>query len=143
MNKTHGYSSGGITKILKNAGISIENMHYCKECANCACLDYLNDTKPPFKHMAAVKAANKMIGNHWFGRETMGFFGTRLESGIIKNRFFVTSDTVPSDSVPPTKAFSIRFICANGAIETVGELWGHETLAKALGAINVYGKGLY
>ena len=42
--------------------------------------------------MADVKQANKDAGYYFFSRDTMRFFGTRIESTLYKNNTFITSD---------------------------------------------------
>ena len=42
--------------------------------------------------IADVRQANKDAGYYFFSRDTMQFFGTRIESALYKNNTFITSD---------------------------------------------------
>jgi hypothetical protein len=75
---------------------------------------------------------NEQNGGCWFEPDTMRFFGTRIESGIINGRYFITSEQQDGDS--PRK-FSVRSFDEAGKIDTVGEFHGYDTKAEALGAV--------
>ncbi len=42
-----------------------------------------------------LKELNRKNGGCWFDRSTMRFFGTRIESGIIARKYFITSEQPP------------------------------------------------
>ena len=42
--------------------------------------------------LAEAKEIYKKTGSHFFDKETMKFFGSRIESGLYKNRCFITSE---------------------------------------------------
>lgn len=42
--------------------------------------------------IADVRAHNERAGYYFFSRDTMRFFGTRVESVLYKNNTFITSD---------------------------------------------------
>jgi hypothetical protein len=84
--------------------------------------------------MAQVKAANKAIGNHWFERSTMRFFNSRIESGLLRGRFFITSERRELDF---PKRYTVREVLADGDIKTVGEFQGYTDLELARIAVNV------
>lgn len=49
----------------------------------------------PWDSILDVKAANNAKDGHWFDRDTMRFFGTKIETDMIAGRFFVTSEQPP------------------------------------------------
>ena len=51
--------------------------------------------------ISEVKAIVKSNGGHFFDKDTMKFWGTRIETGVIKNGCFVTSE----NSYDGTKRF--------------------------------------
>ncbi|MFZ2527647.1 MAG: hypothetical protein WAX14_08340 [Rhodococcus sp. (in: high G+C Gram-positive bacteria)] len=38
-----------------------------------------------------IKAANKKLGHHWFSIDSVDHHGTRIETGVIGNYYFVES----------------------------------------------------
>ena len=64
----------------------------------------------------------------------MRFFNTRIVSGIIDGRYFITSEVNPSDQL----RFSVRSFDAQGNIDTVGEFHSHDTKAAALKALKLH-----
>ena len=56
--------------------------------------------------MADVKQANKDAGYYFFSRDTMRFFGTRIESTLYKNNTFITSDYTGFER--NNRAYSVR-----------------------------------
>ena len=87
-----------------------------------------------FKTLAEVKAANKANGNHWFERSTMRFFNSVIESGLLRGRFFITSERRELDF---PKRYTVREVLADGDIKTVGEFQGYTDLELARIAVNV------
>lgn len=84
--------------------------------------------------MADVKRANKQIGNYWFSPDTMRFFNSRIESGLIRGRYFVTSEAYDEDA---PRRYSIRVAHDGGSIDTVGDFQGYQTLSEALAAADL------
>lgn len=83
--------------------------------------------------IAALKHLNELNGGCWFEKSSMRFFGTRIESGIINGRYFITSEQ--QDEGRPRK-FSIRTFDDEGSVDTVGEFHSHDTKRDALEALN-------
>jgi hypothetical protein len=91
-----------------------------------------------YRTMDDVIAANKSVGGHWFDRDTMRFFKTRIESGAValhtedchKARF-ITSEKGP-DGV---RKYSIREAQPDGSIDTVGEFQQYRTRDAARAAL--------
>ena len=79
-----------------------------------------------------VKRANKAIGHHWFDRGAMSFFGSRIESRLIGERYFVTSEQY-GDASP--RLYSVREALDDGRIRTLGAFQGFRTLDAALDSI--------
>lgn len=99
-----------------------------------------------YRTIEDVRAANRMVGGHWFDADTMRFFKTRIESGLVacdwveatadtpahpRRHRFVTSEKGP-DGV---RRYSVREALPDGSIATVGEFQGYRTLAAARAAI--------
>lgn len=70
------------------------------------------------KTMADVRAANKAARKHFFDRATMKFFGSRVESGLLRGGFFITSEQPPHGG----RVFSIRVALKDGRVETLNNL---------------------
>jgi len=71
-----------------------------------------------FKTIADVKKANKAIKNHWFNKETMDFFGTKIESELIDGKYFITSE---DDFYRTKRQYRLRIVEKNGKIYTPGD----------------------
>lgn len=82
------------------------------------------------KTMAEAKQANKNFGGHFFDRQAMRFFNSKIESELIEGRFFVTSERFDDNS---PKLFTIREIAPTGEmLSDVGNFQEFQTLADAL-----------
>lgn len=81
--------------------------------------------------LADVKAANKAAGSHWFDRDSMTFFNTRIESKLLAGNYFITSELL--HGFP--RRYSIRQAQPDGNIATIGEFQGFTTRAAAMAAI--------
>lgn len=90
--------------------------------------------------MAAIRAANKESGQHWFSRATMRFFNCRIVSRRpIHFRFFITSEQYNSDA---RRLYTIREAMADGSIDTIGEFQGYSSRESALAGLKEHYKGL-
>lgn len=72
----------------------------------------------PFKTLADVKAINAANGYNFFSKEIMRFWKSRMESSLIKGRYFVTSE----EGVAIGRAgrvYSLRYAKNNGSVRTV------------------------
>lgn len=91
----------------------------------------LRQNRPPTAQMPTtigeLKALARENGNHWFDRETMRSFGTRIESGIIGECYFITSE----QHMDGPRKFTVRKFDATGEVDTVGEFCGHDTIHQA------------
>ena len=77
--------------------------------------------------IADLRALNEENGGCWFDKGSMRFFGTKIESGILTGRYFITSEQPPHGS----RGFTVRTFDEKGNIGTEGELCGHATRAQA------------
>lgn len=82
-----------------------------------------------YKTIAEIKAKNKQAGNYWFDFKTMRFFASKVESGVIKGRFFITSEKTSFTSHDRT--YTIRKAKDNGEIDTIGIFGGFKTKQEA------------
>lgn len=82
--------------------------------------------------IAELKELNEKNGGCWFGRGEMRFFGTRIESGIIGKRYFISSEQPPHGS----RSYSIRTFDEKGSVDTFGEFCGYSTKSDALTALH-------
>ena len=79
-------------------------------------------------------ALNKKVGHHWFGREAMNFFSTRIESVMRRKKYFITSDQ-QGDFEP--RLFTVReFNWATGAVSTKSKFQEFKTREDAYKFIN-------
>lgn len=83
--------------------------------------------------IADLKAVAEKNGSHWFERGSMKFFGTRIESGILKGRYFITSEQPPHGP----RAYSVRSFDKQGNVDTVGEFCGFTSKREAMEAVPV------
>ena len=95
-----------------------------------------------FKTLAEVKKANKQIGDHFFDRQTMEFFNSRIESKLINNnknqkqnkQFFITSEQFKDNGINgyiAERLFTIREATKTGEIKTIGEFQGYNSKEQA------------
>lgn len=81
-----------------------------------------------FKTMDDVRAANRAIKQQWFSGGAMKFFNSRVETELIRGRYFITSEMMYNDT---DKKFSIRAVKPNGEIEDISEFQEYATLEEA------------
>ena len=74
----------------------------------------------PFRTISDVKAANRSLGHHWFDRDTVRFFRSKIHGKMIAGRFFVSSSQfVGSDGDQFPRAFKVQVASDTGAVDTV------------------------
>lgn len=81
-----------------------------------------------FRDIREVIATNKAIGHHFFDRETLRFFGSRISRELVAGRYFVTSE---SDFYGTSRSYTIRVVNPRGEVDTVGTFGQYETLSQA------------
>lgn len=79
----------------------------------------------PFSSIAAIKKANRDAGHHFFDRESMKFFASKIHDGVIGGKYFITSEQPPHGP----RVYSIREANDSGHISTVEK--GLATLSDA------------
>lgn len=95
-----------------------------------------------FKNMADVKAANKAIGHHFFDKDAMRFFNSRIEGELYGGRYFVTSEQfVDSDGVAAPRKYTIREVKEDGRIDDASEFQQFASLRAAQGEAHVMATG--
>lgn len=70
-----------------------------------------------FKTIADVRQANKESGGYFFSRDTVRFFGSRVESSLYAGRYFITSEKAGFSST--LRKFTIREALPDGSVNTV------------------------
>lgn len=75
-----------------------------------------------------VIAANKEIGHHFFDLSSMRFFNSRIETGVLHKRYFITSEYPDS---PKDKRYTIREVGGQGEIQTIDGFHRFATLRDA------------
>jgi len=82
--------------------------------------------------IADLKRLNEQNGGCWFEPSTMRFFRGRIESGILRGRYFVSSEQF-DDNTP--RKYTLRSFDDKGSVDTVGEFQAHRSKADAISAI--------
>ncbi len=86
-----------------------------------------------------IKEANRELGDHYFDRDTMRFFGSRVLSGVYGGRYFVTSERDSGISINGERhaawngqrRYSVRLANPDGSVDTVGDFGTFNTAAQA------------
>ena len=79
--------------------------------------------------IADIKRNNKKAGHHFFDKDTMRFFNSRIETGLYKDNTFITSEQFDYNS---PREYTIRRAVNGGIkIETIGESRQFQTLEDA------------
>ena len=88
-----------------------------------------------FKNITEVKKANKDKGQHFFSKDTLAFFGSKVYPELYTvagRQFFLTSE----DNFNRTeRGYTIREAMLDGDIETLGEFLQFATKEQATFAI--------
>lgn len=80
-----------------------------------------------------IKTENKRAGRFFFSRDTMRFFNSKIESHLIYNRFFITSERPSKED---RKRFTIRTVGEDYDIGKLGEFQQFATKKQALDYLN-------
>ena len=79
--------------------------------------------------MEDVRRKNKESGQYFFSPDTMKFFKSRVESGLIKGKYFITSEQNQDDD---PRLFTVRkYDHKKHDIGTIGEFQGYKTMEEA------------
>lgn len=82
-----------------------------------------------FKTMSDVRTKNKEAGFNFFDKETMKFWDSKVESGLFRGTYFITSEKNGINGKP--RQFTIRQVLKTGEIRTVGKGREYSTLESA------------
>lgn len=107
----------------------------------------MSTTPVQYDSIESIKAANEAAGFHYFSPATMRHWQSRILSGVIGGRYFITSearpDIITSRGVTPAgpRLYTIREALPDGSIDTVGDFQGYvrpeqaRRMARRLAAI--------
>ena len=77
-----------------------------------------------------MRKRNTEAGGNWFSKETMKFFGTKIETRPNKDNVFITSEW--ADFSETKRAYTLRkFIPEKNNVETIGDFLQYSTLEEA------------
>jgi hypothetical protein len=89
--------------------------------------------------MADVRKANREAGCHWFDKETMEFWKTRIESKLLKGGYFISSEEEWTfDGREGRRLYSARLAKPDGRVSTIASLLSSKE--KAWKAIKLHRK---
>jgi hypothetical protein len=81
-----------------------------------------------FNTMTDIRHANYALGHCWFAPDTMRWWHSRIVSGVLGERYFVTSEC-QDDNHP--RLFTVRMANDDGSIDTVSDFQQFRTLTEA------------
>ena len=82
-----------------------------------------------FFTMRDIRQAVEDVGGHWFDKDTMRFFKSRVLPTVYKGQYFISSE---KENWNDKRKYTIRKIdLATHSIETVGEFMGFNSPGTA------------
>ena len=82
-----------------------------------------------------IEEANRAIGQHWFSKEAMRFFGTQIESPVFFTdtvSYFITSEQDPEGKGwLGNRRFTVRIVHQDGNVDTWGDFGQFFNLEEA------------
>lgn len=100
-----------------------------------AITDCIKERKRLFS-LADVKELNREAGQHFFDRDTMRFFKSTIETGLLKGGYFITGES--QTGYGSNRKYTARKVdYLNGSIETLGEFNQCSTKDNAKIIINI------
>ena len=85
------------------------------------------------KNLVNFKRLNKENGGKFFSQATMDWWNCKIESELLKDKYFVTSER---RDIKDAKMFTVRSCdWSDGSVETIDDFNSYDTLGKALTAI--------
>ena len=88
---------------------------------------------------ALITYVTDFVSPHFFDKDTMAFFNSRLETGLLKDQYFITSEqdtTYKNPAFNGERRYSIRHIDHdNKLIHTINDFMGYKTLEQAKKAL--------
>jgi len=92
-----------------------------------------NLTENVFTSINHVKVNNK----NFFGEREMKFFNSKLHTGLLKGKYFITSEQfISSTGDKFDRLFSIREAVGENNINTIGDFQQYKSLSEAKKAVN-------
>ena len=79
-----------------------------------------------------IKKLNRENGYHFFSKDAMRFFNSRISS-YTRDGYFITSEKQDHDS---RRKYTLRYINPNGSIDTIGKFQQYDTLKEAKEALD-------
>ena len=80
-----------------------------------------------------MKRHNRQKGYYFFSSDTLQFFNSKIESGLVGDRYFITSERM---ELSRPKLFTVRrYNWDTGRVSTVGRFQEHKTLKGALARV--------
>jgi hypothetical protein len=111
-------------------------------------IETLTDDDRTFRDIGQVRYANNQLGHHFFDRDTLRFFSSRVHDDLYGGRYFVTSERDESygsfgAAWDGERRYTIRKANPDGSIETVGQFGqygsrsgAHAAAARLAGEVN-------
>ena len=90
-----------------------------------------------FTSVHEIKIANERAGHHFFERDAMRFFRSRIEDGgkVYGGRYFITSEQFEFQGEAFERRYTLRRVNDDGTIDSVfGQFQEHATLDDARSA---------
>lgn len=78
-----------------------------------------------------LQRLNKATGQNWFGPGEMAVFSTQIETEVMADRYFVTSEVIPGQP----RRFTVRTFDNKGRVFTANRFYAYDSLREAVAAI--------
>ena len=89
----------------------------------------------PLQNMDDLRRRSQLAGEDFFEKTGSDFLCTRVESYLIGQQYFITSELVPGDDSGRERRYTIRRGGKDGHIETDGEFQAYASIQQARKAI--------
>lgn len=97
-----------------------------------------NHRKGDAEALRLLVEEHKALGGYWFAPQTMAYFSSRIETGLLPGDHFVSSEQAPDSPYrdePMPRLYSVRrFEADRKIVDTLGDFQEFETLEAALAA---------
>ncbi len=87
--------------------------------------------------IADMATANRTAGNHWFDRDTLEWFGSKIETDVLYGRYFVSSEQDQHGAWGGERRYTIRMCDDRGAVHSLGQFGEYNTLPAAVHALQL------
>ena len=92
----------------------------------------------PYSSIDQVRAENAARGHHFFDRDTLRFFRSRIGTTVYAGRLFVTSEQPPDGG----RLYTLRACADDGTVSTLGSECGYDTPEAARLAARLLAQGV-